>query len=152
MYICQSQSPNSSHNHHPPPLSPLGVHTFVRTEGIFATNFCSDFTLVKKLLFNSISSWFLPGLVYIFNELKNKRSQRWGWTQLTCQDHHESHILVYICEVTVRKGLENRVGEISCSLHPILSITPHHFYPEAPMSVSISLYSRVSNNMTKAAL
>ena len=28
MYICQSQSPNSSH-HHPPPLSPLGVHTFV---------------------------------------------------------------------------------------------------------------------------
>ena len=27
MYICQSQSPNSSHP--PPPLSPLGVHTFV---------------------------------------------------------------------------------------------------------------------------
>ena len=29
VYICQSQSPNSSHHHHHPRLSPLGVHTFV---------------------------------------------------------------------------------------------------------------------------
>ena len=30
VYTCQSQSPNSSHPHHPHPrLSPLGVHTFV---------------------------------------------------------------------------------------------------------------------------
>ena len=30
VYICQSQSPNSSHHHHSrPPLPPLGIHTFV---------------------------------------------------------------------------------------------------------------------------
>ena len=29
VYICQSQSPNSSHHHPPPPLSPLGVHMLV---------------------------------------------------------------------------------------------------------------------------
>ena len=29
VYTCQSQSPNSSHHHQRPPLSPLGVHTFV---------------------------------------------------------------------------------------------------------------------------
>ena len=29
VYICQSQSPNSSHHHHPSPTSPFGVHTFV---------------------------------------------------------------------------------------------------------------------------
>lgn len=46
----------------------------------------------------------------------------------------------------MRRALENRMGEISCSHHPHLL---YHFYPEAPMTSTI-FFPRLSNNMTKA--